>query len=79
MPRRNKGYLVFTVQDIQDANPLMLGVKLGKACVAKEIPVTEVAEYLDVSRTTIYAWFMGRAHVSDKYAAKVEDLIQKLS
>lgn len=77
--RNGRGYTKFTAQDINDANPLMLGVKLGQICVKRDIPVADVSEYLGISRTTIYAWFLGKAEVSDRHVARVEKLITKLA
>jgi plasmid maintenance system antidote protein VapI len=67
------------VQAIYDANPFFLGVKLAKICVGLNIPVTDVAEYLNVSRPTVYSWFIGKHDVSPKYADQVEKLIEKLA
>tara|TARA_R110000765_G_scaffold312673_1_gene405679 strand:- start:702 stop:932 length:231 start_codon:yes stop_codon:yes gene_type:complete len=36
-----------------------LGVKLGRVCIKKEIPVAEVSHQLGVSRQTVYNWFQG--------------------
>jgi predicted transcriptional regulator len=57
----------------------MLGVRLAKLCVDKNIPVSDVAEFFGVSRVSVYAWFRGQVEVSDKHAAKVQDLLDKLS
>lgn len=74
-----KGYSVLTIQEIKEANPNLLGVKLGKICVGRDIPVTDVAEYFGVSRVTVYAWFRGKMVVSGKHVEKVQLLINKLS
>lgn len=73
-----KGYSVLTIQEIEDANPNLLGVKLGKICVKKDIPVKDVAEFFEVSRVTVYAWFRGKTVVSGKHADKMQKLITKL-
>lgn len=73
------GYSTFLVQDVHDANPFLPGVKLGKICIKLSIPIADVAEYLGVTRPTVYAWFTGRREVSSKYAEKVERLIEKLA
>lgn len=78
-PRKGRGYTKFTAQDILEANPLMLGVKLGRVCVERDIPVADVSQYLGLSRQTIYAWFLGKAHVSQRYVEQVEKLIEKLA
>lgn len=74
-----KGYSTLTVQEIEDANQNLLGVKLGKICVNKDIPVTDVAEFFGVSRVTVYAWFRGKTVVSGKHADKMQKLITKLA
>jgi hypothetical protein len=74
-----KGYSVLTIQEIKEANPNLLGVKLGKICVERDIPVKDVAEYFSVSRVTVYAWFRGKMVVSGKHVEKVLALITKLS
>ena len=74
-----KVYSTLTVQEIQEANPTLLGVKLGKICVNKDIPVIDVAEYFGVSRVTVYAWFRGKTVVSGKHADKMQKMIAKLA
>ena len=75
----SRGYSTLMVQAIYDANPFFLGVKLAKICVRLNIPVTDVAEYLNVSRPTVYSWLNGKRDVSYKYATQVEKLIDKLA
>lgn len=53
------GYSVKLVQANANADSSMLGVKLGRKCIANNIPVTAVAKHFDVSRQTIYNWFCG--------------------
>lgn len=36
-----------------------LGVQLGRACVAANIPAAHVAVALEASRMTVYNWFRG--------------------
>jgi predicted transcriptional regulator len=74
-----KGYSVLTIQEIEESNPNLLGVKLGKICVQRDIPVKDVAEYFGVSRVTVYAWFRGKMVVSGKHVEKVQTLITKLA
>lgn len=75
----SKGYSTLTVREIQEANPTLLGVKLGRVCVKKDIPVSDVAEYFGVSRVTVYSWFRGQTVVSGKHADKMQKLIAKLA
>lgn len=73
-----KGYSVLTIQEIEDANPNLLGVQLGKICVKRGIPVSDVAEFCGVSRVTVYAWFRGKTIVSGKHVATLQNLVAKL-
>lgn len=75
----SKGYSTLTVREIQEANPTLLGVKLGRVCIKKDIPVSDVAEYFGVSRVTVYSWFRGQTVVSGKHADKMQKLIAKLA
>lgn len=74
-----KGYTTLFVQAVEDANPFYLGVKLAKICIKLNVPVTDVAEYLDVSRPTVYSWFIGKRDVAPKYQEQVKKLIDKLA
>ena len=74
-----KGYTTLFVQAVNDATPFFLGVKLAKICIKLDIPVADVAEYLGVSRPTVYSWFLGKRDVAPKYAEQVQKLINKLA
>jgi hypothetical protein len=37
----------------------LLGVRLGRVCIEHNIPVTEVAQKMKVTRQTVYNWFAG--------------------
>ena len=73
------GYSLLTVDAIQNADARLLGVQLGKICVKNDIPVTDVAEFFNVSRMTVYNWFKGKAVVSGEHADRMKKLIEKLS
>ena len=73
------GYSLETVEAIRKADGRLLGVKLGRVCLRRRMPVSEVAEFFNVSRVTVYNWFKGEAVVSDKHADQVQSLIKKLS
>lgn len=55
----SKGYTVSVVHANADADPQLLGVQLGRYCIANNIPVIEVAEALGVTRAAVYNWFSG--------------------
>jgi hypothetical protein len=74
-----KGYSLLIANEIREANKSLLGVQLGKICLDRDIPVMDVAEFFDVSRVTVYAWFRGKTVVSGKYSDKMKKLIEKLN
>ena len=53
------GYSLTTVQRNREADGDKLGVALGRVCIERCIPVSEVAKRLRVTRPTIYNWFEG--------------------
>lgn len=75
----SKGYSALTIREVQEANPTLLGVKLAKICIDRNIPVSDVAEFFGVSRVTVYAWFRGKAVVSGKHSDKMQKLLVKLA
>lgn len=75
----SKGYSALTIREVQEANPTLLGVKLAKICIDRNIPVSDVAEFFGVSRVTVYSWFRGKAVVSGKHVDKMQKLLAKLA
>lgn len=59
MPR-SKGYSRNLVAANKCADPFHVGVQLGRICIERDIPIADVAEYLKVSRQTVYMWFLGK-------------------
>lgn len=73
-----KGYSILLANQIKAADPSLLGVQLGRVCIDKDIPVTDVSDFFKVSRMTVYSWFRGEAQVSSKHAEKMQKLIARL-
>ena len=46
-----------------DADPTLLGVQLGKLCIFRQIAVTTVAQDLNVTKSTVYRWFLGQRDI----------------
>lgn len=74
-----RGYSSLFIQDVENANPSLIGVKLAKLCIKKDIPVIDIADHFKVSRVSVYAWFRGHRHVGDRYLDRMHKLIDKLS
>ena len=73
------GYSRRTAWLIKQADPRLLGVRLGVMCVDRDIPVADVAQWVGVSRMAVYAWFRGESVVSKTHEEKVKELIRRLT
>jgi len=72
-----RGYSLWMMRQVDAADPALLGVRLAKFCIAKEIPVRQVAQDLGVSKQAIYAWFVGRFSPNAALTPKVEAWLEK--
>lgn len=73
-----RGYTEAFVDEVRAAAQDKVGVKLALICIERDIPVVDVAEFLGLTRTTIYSWFRGRTNVPTKHFDKVQELVDKL-
>tara|TARA_Y100000114_G_scaffold43529_2_gene39008 strand:+ start:106 stop:333 length:228 start_codon:yes stop_codon:yes gene_type:complete len=69
------GYTTRLVSLNEEADQSLLGVRLGRVCIDYDVPVTEVASQLDVSRQTVYNWFMGIHEPNQNLKGLIEDII----
>lgn len=74
-----RGYRKSVYDEIMSSNSTSLGVRLGKMCVSKNIPVTDVASFFGISRQAVYLWFRGEVSPSKRHTEKLEKLLDKLS
>lgn len=74
-----RGYRKSVYDEIMSSNSTRLGVVLGKLCVTKNIPVTDVASFFGISRQAVYLWFRGEVSPSKRHTEKLEKLLDKLS
>ena len=51
---------------LKDADPNLLGVRLGRLCVEANLPVAYVAVALETSRNTVHLWFRGQTMTEAK-------------
>lgn len=72
------GYSQSIVAANKRASTKLLGVALGRLCIANDVPVRMIAEHIGVSRQTIYNWFEGRHEPSKDVVLAVEKLIDSL-
>ena len=75
----SRGYTTKFIQSVNEADQGKLGVRLAQICIKNDIPVKDVAEFLKVTRMTVYHWFKGKTNVLGPQKETVEKLIAKLS
>lgn len=74
----SRGYSSRIIETNKHASVTHPGVMLGRVCISQEIPVSDVAEFFDVSRMTVYKWFKGQEMPRKKQIEKIEDVLKKL-
>jgi len=74
----NKGYSRKYVAANKKADQSHIGVKLGRVCIDRDIPVLDVAEYLGVSRQAVYLWFLGKSKPHPDMRVKIEEATKRL-
>lgn len=60
------------------ADKRKIGVRLGRACIAHDVPVMVVAKHMGVSRATIYNWFCGVSAPQATSVGLIESYIASL-
>ena len=71
-----RGYSYRLVKANKTADSKHIGVKLGKYCIANDITVIEIAKMFNVSRMTIYNWFIGETTPHKTAVTQIEKLIK---
>ncbi len=66
------------ISQIKRADKSLLGVRLGRLCTDEGIPVVQIAECFNVTRTTVYNWFTGKTEVAKKHIEGVEQFINNM-
>jgi len=74
-----RGYDTNLVAQNALADDTKLGVRLGRVCISKRIPVHHAASTLGVSRQTIYLWFRGAFEPSKEHTAQIRKFISNAS
>lgn len=72
------GYSVLTLKKNAAADARHPGVQLGKLCIEADVSVTEVAERLQVSRQTVYNWFLGVKEPHENIVGKISAYMNEL-
>mgnify|MGYP003657244747 CR=1 FL=1 len=72
------GYSARVVKENLKASGKLAGVKLGRACIKKDIPVATVARIYNVSRQTVYNWFTGTSSPSERNAVRIQQYLSSI-
>jgi transcriptional regulator with XRE-family HTH domain len=73
------GYSARLIALNKEADSKLLGVKLGRICIKRNIPVSLVASRLGVSRQTVYNWFTGANTPLNQSVGAVETLLKSFT
>jgi len=73
------GYSTNIIQRNNEADPEHIGVRLGKMCISRGVPVSTLADGFGVSRQTIYNWFCGGTKPKDATYVLVEAYLSALA
>ena len=60
------------------ADKRKLGVRLGRICIKKDVPVTVLAKRMGVTRATVYNWFCGASAPQTGLTSRIEAYIKEL-
>jgi|TARA_R110000822_G_scaffold169417_1_gene309394 pyrroloquinoline quinone (PQQ) biosynthesis protein C len=71
-----RGYSVYTLRKNEAAPINMIGVQLGKVCIANDITIQKLSKYFGVSRWNLYAWFYGDWNPHKKHHEKALKIIE---
>lgn len=74
-----QGYTIRIANGIKEADGNLMGVKLGRVCLAQDIPVAAVADAFGVTRQTIYYWFLGKSEPRGPACEAIEAYIANLA
>jgi len=73
------GYTYRIARLNKEADSKKLGVKLGKVCITEGISVVDLADKFNVSRQTIYNWFIGECEPKENKQESIKAYLQSFS
>ena len=79
MSDRTRGYDSLFIRKVEEADQSPVVLQLADVCIEKNIPVTEVAELLGVTRATVYNWMTGKTSPNPRYLALIPKIATRLS
>ena len=71
-----RGYSKRIIQANDEASSDNLGVLLGRYCISRDIPVSDITSYFGVSRMTLYKWFTGKSEPRVAHRDKIQTMLK---
>ena len=62
------------INSTKNSNSTSAGIALAKLCLKANLPAKYIADFMRVSRMTVYAWFRG-GYLREKNLDLIKDLI----
>lgn len=72
-----RGYSTPFVRAVAEGKLSALVERFANHCIAREIPVSSVAELLGVTRATVYSWFTGRSEPRARHQETIKRLMAR--
>ena len=72
-----RGYSTSFVRAVEEGCQSDLMAQFASACIARDLPVAQVAQRLGVSRPTVYAWFTGRSTPRARHQEAIKRLMAR--
>jgi DNA-binding transcriptional regulator YiaG len=79
MSDRTRGYDSLFIRKVEKATQTPDAQHLAEVCIAKNIPITEVAALFGATRATVYNWMTGKSAPSPRYLALIPKITARLS
>ena len=76
MTSNSRGYSYNFVKKVRAANQALPGVRLALRCIERDIPATQIAAQLGVSRQAVYSWFTGEFAPNSKNLRDIYALLE---
>lgn len=73
--KKQRGYSLDLYKAVYSADPMHIGVQLGRLCIEKNVPVSKVATDMNVSRLTVYNWFLGKVYPKPDKVQRMTELL----
>jgi len=71
------GYSLSLIRQINDT-PFTPFTRLAMKAIELDVSIVDIADHLEVSRTAVYAWFLGKYEPSHDKFNKLEKYLERM-